>query len=322
MYKYVVKGTCTIESATSVSDITTNNSREQLFNVVKDLYGFSKKVLNSIRTADTEKFVQDSSQAIENAIKKQLNEILPSLLQESLSKLPAVQPQPEKVEEEEKSLPTMHTLIVKKKPEVEEGESPPISKNEWTEVVRKDFKGTLKSIPVQKASLSSGTTTLRFASKDHLDEAEKALTNKYKVSPKSQDQKKLEPKLTISDLDPDIVSKEELYEEILEENKFIKDIDGANKMKVVFLDKKDHFAVVQVSTEIRYAIRKMVIGSILVYKVTMLEIVSMLSNAIIVRSLVTPVDPSTASQKTQIQHVASVLVVMHQESVQIRGIEK
>ena len=251
------KGTCTIESAKCISDIATGNSREQLFNVVKDLYDFTKKVLNSIQTiqsADAKNPVQDSSQTIENAIKKQLNEILPGLLIESLSKLPVVHPQPVKVEE--KSLPTMHTLTVKKKPEVEQGESPPISKNEWTEVVRRDLKGTLKSIPVQKASLSSGTATLRFASKDHLEEAEKALTNKYKVSPKSEDQKKLEPKLTISDLDPDIVSKEELYKEILEENKFIKDIDGANKMKVIFLDKKDNFAVVQVSNEIREAIRK------------------------------------------------------------------
>ena len=40
------KGTCTIESATSVSDINTNNGREHLFNVTKELYGFSKKILH------------------------------------------------------------------------------------------------------------------------------------------------------------------------------------------------------------------------------------------------------------------------------------
>ncbi len=122
--------------------------------------------------------------------------------------------------------------------------------------MRKDLKGSLKSIPVQKASLLSGTATLRFASKDHLDKAEKLLTNKYKVSTKSEDRKKLEPKLTISDIDPDVTTKEMLQEELLDENEYIKELNGVEKMKVVFLDKKDRFAVLQVSTEIREAIRQ------------------------------------------------------------------
>lgn len=80
-------------------------------------------------------------------------------------------------------------------------------------------------------------------------------TNKYKVYPKSEDQKKLEPKLTISNLDPDVTTKEKLQEELLDENECIKELNGAEKMKVVFLDNDNHFAVIQVSAEIREAIR-------------------------------------------------------------------
>ena len=66
----------------------------------------------------------------------------------------------------------------------------------------------------------------------------------------------------------------------------------------------------------------MVIGSISVYKVTMLETVYMWFNVTTVKSLGTPVDLSTASQKSQIQHVSSVQVITHQETVETRGIRK
>ena len=249
-----LKGTCMIDSAKAVADIPTNNSREHLFKVVKELFAFSKKALNLVQSTNMKISGQDS-ETLENIIKKQLNDVLPGLLKETLSALPALQVKPDPVQEE-KPLPKMHTLTVEKKPEDEEGEVRPISENEWVTVVRNDLKGSLKGLSVQKASLSSGTATLRFASKDHLDRAEQALTKKYKVSPKSEDQKKLDPKLTISNLDPDVTTKEQLQEELLDENEYIKELNGPEKMKVVFLDKDDHFAVIQVSTEIREAIRK------------------------------------------------------------------
>ena len=251
--KKSLKGTCTIDSAKTVADIPTSNSREHLFKVVKELFAFSKKALNLVQSAN--KISGQDSQTLENIIKKQLTDVLPGLLKETLSTLPAVQVQPDPVQEE-KPLPKMHTLTIEKKPEEEEGEVSPISENEWVTVMRNDLKGSLKGLPVQKASLSSGTATLRFASKDHLDRAEQVLTPKYKVSPKSEDQKKLDPKLTISNLDPDITTKEKLQEELLDENEYIKELNGPEKMKVVFLDKDDHFAVIQVSAEIREAIRK------------------------------------------------------------------
>ena len=172
-----------------------------------------------------------------------------------MSSLAPIQPVQSEPVHEEKPLPAMHTLTIEKKPKEEEGNVQPITENEWV-VVRQDLRGSLKSIPVQKASLSDGAGTLRFASKDHLDKAQKALANKYKVSPKSEDQKKLDPKLTISDIHPDVTTKDKLLEELLEENECIRELNGAEKMKVVFFDSDDHFAVVQVSVEIREAIRR------------------------------------------------------------------
>lgn len=249
--KKALKGTCTIESAKAVTDITTNNSREHLFKVVKDLFAFSKKALTQAAKTSDEKTAGQDNQNLEDILKR----VMPDLLKDTLSSLSHVQAHPEPAQEE-KPLPDMHTLTVQNMPEEEEGEVKPISEDDWVKVVKKDLKGSLKSIPVQKASLTSGTATLRFSSKDNLDKAEKALTSKYKVSPKSQEQTKLDPKLTISDLDPEISTADQLREELLDENKYIKDlVDASENMKVVFLDKKARFAVIQVSTEIREAIR-------------------------------------------------------------------
>jgi hypothetical protein len=249
--KKSLKGTCTIESAKAVTDITTNNSREHLFKVVKDLFAFSKKALTQAAKISDEKTAGQDNQNLEDILKR----VMPDLLKDTLSSLSQVQGHPEPAQEE-KPLPDMHTLTVQKKPEEEEGEVEPITEDDW-KVVKRDLKGSLKYIPVQKASLSSGTATLRFPSKDDLAKAEQALTSKYKVVSKSEEQKKLDPKLTISNLDPEITKADQLLEELLDENKYIKDlVDGSEQMRVVFLDEKKHFAVLQVSTEIRGAIRR------------------------------------------------------------------
>ena len=103
---------------------------------------------------------------------------------------------------------------------------------------------------MKKASVSGGTAILNFASKAHLDEAKEALSLKYKVSSKSEDRKKLDPKLTIRDIPTDIMSKENLEEKLLEKNENMKSI------KVVFFDDKQRYAVIQVSAESRESIRR------------------------------------------------------------------
>jgi hypothetical protein len=251
----------TIEAAKLLSDLQSTNSREILFNTMKELYKWTKKTLKVLDSIPTEAPVSGpTSDDIKSMIKQELTDTLPGLLQEALkdtlSSLSPVQAHPEPTQEE-KPLPDMHTLTVQNKPEGEEETENPISQDNWVKVVKKDLKSSLKYIPVQRVSLSSGKATLRFSSKDDLAKAEEALKSSYKVTPKSQEQKKLDPKLTISNLDPEITKAAQLLDELLDENKYIKDlVDGSEQMRVVFLDEKKHFAVLQVSTEIRGAIRR------------------------------------------------------------------
>ena len=88
-----------------------------------------------------------------------------------------------------------------------------------------------------------------------MDRAEAALTDKYKTSQKSVTQKFLEPKLAITDIDPEIQTKEMLLGELLDENKCIRELNGAEQVKVAYFDKETNFAVIQVSGDIREAIR-------------------------------------------------------------------
>ena len=242
------KGKNSIESAKVLSDIETTNKREGMFIVVKELYAFSKRALNLAKS------VQDT-QNLEEIIKKHLSDVLPDLLKTALSTaLPAVQGQ-EQVAREDKPQ-VKHTLTVNKKPEEEEGEAPPITESEW-KVVRRDLKGSLSRVPVQKATLSDGAATLNFSSKAHLEEAQRVLEPKYKLSSKSEDIKKLDPKLTVPDIHPDVTNSEQLLEELLEKNENLRCLSVGEKMiKVVFYDKKQRYAVIQVSPEIRESIRQ------------------------------------------------------------------
>ena len=55
---------------------------------------------------------------------------------------------------------------------------------------------------------------MTFSDKESLDKAALALEKEYKVSPKSEERKKLNPKITISDINSDIKTTEELESEI------------------------------------------------------------------------------------------------------------
>ena len=132
------------------------------------------------------------------------------------------------------------------------------------------MKRELKAVPVQRASVNNGAATLNFPSKVHLDKAQKALSTKYAVSSLSEDRKKLDPKLTLSDINSDVATSEILREKLIEKNENIRELDAAGKlMKVVFFDKEERFAVLQVAPEIRESILGcLMIKSILVWKYT------------------------------------------------------
>ena len=102
------------------------------------------------------------------------------------------------------------------------------------------------------------TAKLQFESKDHLDLAEQALQHKYNVTSKSEEKKKLNPKLTISDIDTDVTNEAMIMNEMRNKNPEIEQlIDNGAEMKIVFFDKKDRYCVVQVSVVMWDAIRKM-----------------------------------------------------------------
>ena len=249
-----LKGMKTIESATAVKDIPTNNSKEDLFKVIKELFAFSKKALTLIQPETKMAISGPDATTIENIVKKQLTDVLPGLLKDALRTLPGVPDLPDV--KEEKPLPTKHTLTIKHKAEEEE-EVQPITENDWVTVVRKDVKRELKDVPVQRASVNKGIATLNFTSKAHLDKAQKALATKYTVAPLSEDRKKLDPKLTLSDLHPDVTTGEILLEELLDKNENIRELKETGKLiKVVFFDKTERFAVIQVAPEIRESIRQ------------------------------------------------------------------
>ena len=250
----------TIESSNTFQDLSPNTSREDLFKLVKELYCLSKKALEQAKkksSPGTSTEIPNSDQ-FGQMIREQLSGILPDMLKDALaangnragcSKETSV-PAPT----------TVHTLELKKRVDEsvqDDEELTMISDKDWTTVVKKDVKGALKKVPVMKTVTSSkATAKLHFESKDHLDLAERALQDKYHVTSRSEEKRKLNPKLTISDLDEDITSKEIFMEELKEKNSEISNLAASGEeLKIVFLDPKEKLCVLQVSPCIREAIR-------------------------------------------------------------------
>ena len=248
-----LKGTKTIESASVLADIPTTNSKDDMFKIIKKLYNLSKKALSDLAKQNVEVSPQPTD--IQSLIKQQLTDTLPGLLKEALHNHSFLD---KTVKDSDVDVPVnSHTIVIEKLNEGDEDDKAVISEEEWTTVVKKDVKKTLKSVPVIKARSSEGSARLHFKSKEHMDQAKEALQEKYKVTSKTREIKKLDPKVTIADIDSDVTSKEVLVDKLLEKNDFLKALhSGGGIFKVVFFDEKDRFAVLQVSPEIREAIKQ------------------------------------------------------------------
>ena len=245
-----LKGKKPIESVNVLSDLPTNNSKEDLINVIKELYKFAKKALSHIPSDCSG--TSENVKGLENMIKKQLTEVLPGLLQNALQGLAPEKIKSETTSSEDKS-ETMHTLVIEKNTESEDDK---ISEIEWTTVVKKDIKSKLIHIPVIRAASSNGAAKLHFKSQEHLDQAQQALKEDYKVTSKSEERKKLNPKLTIADIDSDVTSDEMLLDGLLNKNDKIRALkDEGELIRVVFFDKEQRFSVIQVSPKIREVVR-------------------------------------------------------------------
>ena len=252
-----LKGRKTIECAKVLADIPTNNSKEDMFGVIKELYNFSKKVLTNIGTASDNSIAP--AEDIKSLIKQQLTDVLPGLLKEALENHSASATKMPQIEMKDTRPSTSHTLLVENMVSEENEEPNKMTEQEWTTIVKQDVQNSLKSVPVMKANplVVDGAAKLHFKSKEHMDQAQEALKSKYKLTPKTEERKRLDPKLTISDISTDITSKEDLEEKLLEKNGFIKELKDDDEMfKIVFFDKRDKFAVLQVSAKIREAIRQ------------------------------------------------------------------
>ena len=261
----------TIESAGSFQDLGTNIAREEMFKCIKELYGFSKRVLDQLIVKDTGG--NKSTAVVQNLdptqlgdmIKEQLSGILPGMLQAALKSNDSVQNKSQAGcstscdhDQDDKS----HTLEIQKitdEADADDDEAGKITQQKWTTVVKKDVRGALRNVPVVKAATSAnGTAKLHFRTQDDLNRATEALEPKYKVTATSEERKKLDPKLTIAGLDSDIEDGAMLLEELVQKNDFISDNKGPDGqgIKVVFFDSKSRFAVLQVSAKMREEIRK------------------------------------------------------------------
>ena len=252
-----LKGKKTIENAQVVKDLPTNNSKDDMFGVIKELYKFSKKVLSHIGPADDRKLPDD----VTSLFTQQLADVLPGLLKEALDNHSSTLGTTAKEAVKDKvTVPsTSHTLVIENMQSGKDTEedSSEITEQSWANKVKSDVRQKLKSVPVIKASASNGAAKLHFTTREHMDLAQEALKSEYKVTSKTHERKLLDPKLTISDIDSDIDSKDVLEDKILEKNDFIKDLKESGEMvKIVFFDKKDRFAVLQVSAVVREAIRQ------------------------------------------------------------------
>eukprot|EP00116_Pleurobrachia_bachei_P006554 sb/3466816/ len=136
-----------------------------------------------------------------------------------------------------------------------QGEEESFSAKKWTEFVKPKVESALKTIPVVRARINSDHTRLYFPDEDQMKEAEKVLTplaSDCSLTFFSEETKKLDPKGTINDLDAELLEKEALLAAILDKNEDIKKlVDEGKTLKVVFLNKRDRYAVIQTAPEIR-----------------------------------------------------------------------
>ena len=157
-------------------------------------------------------------------------------------------------EPEEPVTPTMKHYVNITTGNNGEGESA-FCADKWKNVVKPKVESALKTIPVVRARVNSDHTRLYFPNEDQMKEAEKVLTplaQDCSVAFFSEETKKLEPKVTINDLGPELLKKEAILAAILDKNEDIRKLYHEDKkLKVVFVNERDRFAVIQMAPEIR-----------------------------------------------------------------------
>ena len=275
-----IKGKVKIDAAATVTDIATNNSKENLFKVAKELYLLNKKILSSLHEEPTgtaqapessdHLTAEDVNKLMEtkltNFFPGLLNEALPGLLDDALKRLSTNggnPPEAVKAPEPtiEKPVKSHSILLGELQKEGSEEPKEEMSQGKWNTVVKGDVARSLETVPVVRAQYKGGSARLDFKSEEDMKKAENALKDRYSITSRTKEQKKLDPKLTISDLDAEISTKEILEQKLFQKNEFLVHQKEANgeRLTVLFLG-KDHRGnlegVIQVSAGMRDAIRR------------------------------------------------------------------
>ena len=275
-----IKGKAKIDAAATVSEIGSNNSKETLFKVAKELHILTTKILSSLHeepigTAQLpESSANFTPEVVNKLMEAQLTKFLPGFLNEALPGLldDALQrhsanggnpPEAVKVPEPTVEKPVIsHSILLgelREEGNAEQGEE--MSQGKWNTVVKGDVAKSLETVPVVRAQYKGGAARLDFKTEEDMKKAENALKDRYSITSRTKEQKKLDPKLTISDLDAEITTKEILEQKLLQKNEFLKHQKEVNgeRLTVLFLG-KDHRGnlegVIQVSVGMREAIRR------------------------------------------------------------------
>ena len=145
-----------------------------------------------------------------------------------------------------------HTLVIEN--DANDGK---FTEEAWTTVVRKNLSNKLKDVPVNKAVLTkNGKGCVMVPDAETLEKAKSALEQDYNVEAQITTHKKSLPKLKIVAVDTFTNDqKEELKKELLgKNNKISKLVANKHDFDVVFINEREHYAVIRVSAGIRKCI--------------------------------------------------------------------
>ena len=191
---------------------------------------------------------QDKSEQVlkELAAMRECFASIPDMIQKAINSKEKTDDIGKSVNPSPKKTPQKHTLKLEK-----------VGLEQW-KVVKAKVRKTLQSIPVDGTSSNEEDTNLVFKDKSQRDKAEELLKSDFDTSTATVTTKKLNPKVTITDIAGEITTADEVYQEILRKNEEIKEqVETHNEeLKVIFLHKDDRYAVVQMSKKIREIVRK------------------------------------------------------------------
>ena len=205
-----------------------------LFDVL--LYVFKKKESNIVNAENIPGILEQSFKKFSDDLNNNILNALQSTGSTMVSK-----PQ----EKEEK-----HIIILENK----DSDVQAYNTGTWSDVVKNKITPTLKTIPVQKTTLSKeGKGCLFFPNFKAQQEAKLALESDFTVSAATKATRSVFPKLKIFNINNEIYTeKDQLKQSILEKNSDINYlVQKGSIFDILRMDKNKHTAIVKVSPDIR-----------------------------------------------------------------------